>query len=84
MPDSAIPRHRDLPVWPEHMPAVQLFDACLTQWRMGPRFPVGLDYPAVFQTARVLRLRCRQGDMQNLQVMEQAALAWFVEQGSKK
>lgn len=60
------------------MAAVRLFDAVSTQWRMGPRFPVGLDYPAVFQTARLLRLRCRAEDLQNLQVMEGAALEWFM------
>ncbi len=75
---------RDVPVWPEHLAAVKLFDACLTQWRMGPRFPVGLDYPAVYQTAHLLRLRCRADDMLLLQVMEQAALAWFVDQAGKK
>lgn len=62
------------------MAAVRLFDAVCTQWRMGPRFPVGLDYPAVFQTARLLRLRCRRDDLLHLQVMEQAALEWFVKQ----
>jgi hypothetical protein len=51
---------------------------------MGPRFPVGLDYPAVYQTARLLRLRCLADDMLHLQVMEQAALAWFVDQAGKK
>lgn len=65
------------------MAAVQVFDACITQWRMGPRFPVGLDYPAVLQTARLLRLRCRDEDFRCLQIMEQAALDWFVKQGSK-
>lgn len=66
------------------MAAVRLFDAGITQWRMGPMLPVGLDYPAVFAIAQRRRLRCRPADVAALQVMETAALEWFAEQAKKK
>jgi len=34
-------------VWPETLPAIQIFLSVLTQWRTGPSGPVGLDYLAV-------------------------------------
>lgn len=80
LPAQALaPQQAELPVWPENMAAVRLFDAGITQWRMGPLRPVGLDYPAVFAIAQRRRLRCRAQDVANLQVMETAALEWFEE-----
>ncbi|QFU04590.1 hypothetical protein FIU82_06110 [Pseudoalteromonas sp. THAF3] len=40
---------RDLEVelWPETLPAVNLFTKALTQWRAGPSGIIGLDYLAV-------------------------------------
>jgi hypothetical protein len=34
-------------VWAENWPAVQLFEAMGTQWRVGFAGPVGLDYAAI-------------------------------------
>jgi len=34
-------------IWPENWPAVRVFEAMSTQWRMGPVGPIGLDYSAL-------------------------------------
>lgn len=61
------------------MPAVRLFEAMATQWRMGPAGAAGLDYAVLPWLARRLRLRCRRRDVANLRVMEAEALAVFAE-----
>ena len=70
-------------VWLENEPAVRLYIACITQWRMGPAGPIGLDYAVVPLVAREvagIRPRALRGLWWQLQVMEGAALQWFVEQ----
>jgi hypothetical protein len=64
-------------VWPDNAQSVATFMALSTQWRMGARSPVGLDYAAI---PAVLRLRGipRAEHAQlfaDIQVMESAALA---------
>ncbi len=43
-------------VWPENWPAVELFRACETQWRISPvtEQSIGLDYAAVGAVGRML------------------------------
>lgn len=70
-------------VWEENEPALRLFVACMTQWRMGPAGPVGLDYAVVPLMARQvagIRRRELRGLWWQIQVMEDAALEWFSEQ----
>lgn len=77
-------QQHEVPVWPEDMAAVRVFSAAITQWRMGPMLPVGLDYPAVFAIAQRLGLRCAAREVQALQVMEAAALEWFAERAKTR
>jgi hypothetical protein len=79
LPAQALARTDEVEAWPENAAAVRLFDAMLTQWRMGPRVPVGLDYTALPVVQRRAGLRCRPGDFRALQVMEAEALRWFAE-----
>lgn len=61
-------------VWPENWESVCMFLRLLTQWRMGPRGPVGLDYQAarwlfeLFEVSRPVEV------MDDLQTMEAAYL----------
>lgn len=70
-------------IWEEHLQAFDVFCAAITQWRMGPAGPIGLDYAVIPQVARDV-VGIRKRDMRQvwapLQVMEGAALAWFSEQ----
>lgn len=62
---------------------MRLFIGCITQWRMGSAGPIGLDYAVVPLVAREIsgiRPRQLRGLWWQLQVMEGAALQWFVEQ----
>lgn len=83
LPAQALASSTALDVWPENAAAVRLFDAMLTQWRMGPRVPVGLDYSALPLVQRHTGLRCRRQDFQGLQVMEAEALRWFAERAKQ-
>jgi Phage related hypothetical protein (DUF1799) len=67
----------DVEIWPENATAFQVFCRLITQWRMGFRGPVALDYnvlPFVFRMARVSRDQWPQV-FEQLRVMEDAALA---------
>jgi hypothetical protein len=63
-------------VWPENWPALTVFDAMSTQWRMGPAGPTGLDYgplPWVMDT-RGIPKKDRASVFDDVRVMELAAL----------
>lgn len=63
-------------VWPDTLPAVNVFVAMATQWRTGMGGPVGLDYaalPAVFRLVGVPRAEW-SGIFEDLRVMEAEAL----------
>ncbi len=65
-------------LWPEHVPAVELFYAVQTQWRVLPSGHFqGLDYPAVESLMRMRRypVKQRAALLAELQIMELAALA---------
>ncbi|QOR55721.1 MAG: hypothetical protein YHS30scaffold667_17 [Phage 65_10] len=69
-------------LWADNRWAVLLFQGMLTQWRMGPRGPVGLDYGGPLdRVERQVRLprRERRAAFDGLQVMEMAALNYFAE-----
>ena len=57
-------------LWAELAPVVGLFQRCLTQWRAGPGGLIGLDYPAVLQTAAVFGVAVDAAIMEDIQVME--------------
>lgn len=68
-------------VWPENRWSVAVFSGMLTQWRMGPMGPVGLDYsahPTAEREARVPR-RERRDAYAGMRVMERAWLDYFAE-----
>ena len=73
-------------VWPEHWPALELFAALATQWRVGVSGPTGLDYTAI---AAVMELQDiapedRRERFDELRVMEREALDVFSEKSQAK
>lgn len=67
-------------LWPENLPAFELWAEIQTQWRVGMQGRMGLDYAAVdahLRQAHRLRPRARRERWAQLRAMEQAALlAW--------
>jgi hypothetical protein len=64
-------------VWPEHVQAVEVFAALLTQWRMGPMGGVvGLDYSAIPPTLELMGVAPdnRRELFEQLRVMENEAV----------
>jgi len=74
-------RARPVAVWPENWPALRLFLAVQTQWRIAGMagVPIGLDYAALPVAARALRLRLDAGLLRRLQVIEAEALSAMAE-----
>jgi hypothetical protein len=67
-------------VWPENWPALELFLAVSTQWRVGSGGPIGLDYNAVDAVMGWLSIEAdRAALFRDLRVMEQEALKAFQE-----
>lgn len=64
-------------VWPENMPAINLFSGISTQWRVGMNGPTGLDYNVLF--ARMERLHLSDQDHEwmfdDIRTIEAEALA---------
>lgn len=56
---------------------MRLLSAVRTQWRTGFGGPVGLDYPAVFATARVLGVDMTPHVLRRLAMLEADALRRF-------
>ena len=66
-------------LWPELVPAVTIFQAMRTQWRVGPGGATGLDFnalPVVEQRLGITPRQSRQA-FQHLRVMQDEALRWF-------
>lgn len=63
-------------VWPDCLPAVNLFISLQTQWRSGYAGPTGLDYGCVPGVLRMLGVARRDwpGIFDDLRVLESAAL----------
>lgn len=63
-------------VWPDCWPAVRVFIAMDTQWRSGMGGPTGLDYAALPEVWRRLKVPPSERDdlFADLQVLERAAL----------
>lgn len=73
---AALAAQPDFAVLPENWPALQVFLACSTQWRVSPAGRlIGLDYPAVESVMRLHRLRDRTRLFGEVQVIETGALS---------
>lgn len=75
--DYAADEPEALGIWPENAAPLSIFLAMGTQWRMGPRGPIGLDYAALPAVLTLLRIKpkARRELFAALRVMEREALA---------
>jgi hypothetical protein len=66
------PKTQALALWPENQTPVMLFEAMLSQWRMGFKGPVGLDYAALPVVSKLLGIGARElrGAFSGVRVME--------------
>lgn len=60
----------DYRLWAEHLPAVDLFARCMTQWRATSGGVMGLDYGVVLAMANLYQVHDMPRVMEDLQVME--------------
>lgn len=67
----------DVDVWPENWPAFELFNALQTQWRIGLRGPIGLDYNVLYHKMDRMQLDPDEYDQleSDVRVMEMESLA---------
>ena len=64
----------DFEVWEENWPAVEMFLRVQTQWRTSMSGVIGLDYLAVEWMLRLYGVEDQRSMLEDLQVMEGAAL----------
>lgn len=66
----------EVEVWPENWPALDLFAALATQWRVGMNGATGLDYSAVpvVMDLHGIKPEARRECFEDVRVMERAAL----------
>lgn len=78
-PDEDDDQDERCEVWPDTLTAVLLFQRMTSQWRMGPRGPIGLDYAVLPLVAPAAGVSTQQAceALDDLRVMEQEALEWF-------
>lgn len=64
-------------VWPDNMPAVNVFTAAATQWRVGSAGAYGLDYGVLPDVMRMLGMprSAWPQTFDDIRLMEDAALA---------
>ena len=67
-------RTDDFEVWEENWPAVEMFLRCQTQWRTTMNGVLGLDYGAVAWVLKLYEVEDQRSMLQDLQVMEAAAM----------
>lgn len=65
----------DCEVWEENWPAVEMFLRVQTQWRTTMNGLLGLDYGAVAWILRLYEVEDPRALLEDLQVMEAAAMA---------
>lgn len=67
---------KDYEVWPENMPAIDLFLLVATQWRSMGRGPSGLDYNVLFKCLDRMNITPQEYDVlfADVRVIESAAL----------
>ena len=75
----------DMEVWPENWPALELFSALGTQWRVGMAGATGLDYTAIMAVMDLQNTapEDRRGLFDDVRVMERAALQMMAEQAKR-
>ena len=76
------PEPKDFEVLPENWAAVQLFLRCQTQWRTTSAGVCGLDYSAVQWVFRLYEVENPRELLEDLQVMEAAAIEILNKQDS--
>jgi hypothetical protein len=62
-------------IWPENEDAWDLWQAVNTQWRASGFGLVGLDYPAVWQTAEILEIEVTKPLFKKIQALERFELS---------
>ena len=65
----------DFEVWEENWQAVEMFLRCQTQWRTTMSGLLGLDYGAVAWILRLYEVEDQRAVLEDLQIMEAAAMA---------
>jgi hypothetical protein len=76
----------EVELWPEHGPALELFAALATQWRVGMSGATGLDYSAIAAVMDVhgIAPEDRRERFDELRIMEREALDVMVEKAKAK
>ena len=73
LPEQA--RNDDFEVWEENWPVLEMFLRCQTQWRTTMSGVLGLDYAAVAWVLKLYEVEDQRSMLEDLQVMEAAAMA---------
>lgn len=73
LPEQA--RSDDFEVWEENWPVLEMFLRCQTQWRTTMSGVLGLDYGAVAWVLKLYEVEDQRSMLEDLQVMEAAAMA---------
>jgi hypothetical protein len=80
LPEQA--RTDDFEVWEENWPVLEMFLRCQTQWRTTMSGVLGLDYAAVAWVLKLYEVEDQRALLEDLQVMEAAAMVTINSRGS--
>jgi hypothetical protein len=80
LPEQA--RNDDFEVWEENWPVLEMFLRCQTQWRTTMSGVLGLDYTAVAWVLKLYEVEDHRSMLEDLQVMEAAAMTALNERSS--
>lgn len=86
MRQAAAPQHAAFYLWPEHVPALRLWNELGTQWRVGGMGgPTGFDYAGVESFMRIEGIRGadRRERFAELRVLERAALRVWADERAR-
>lgn len=69
----------DFEIWPENWEALQIFNACASQWRhvslgQNGSLPTGIEYASLAAVMDIHRVMNRRDCLERVQIMENAAL----------
>lgn len=76
------PQSRNFEVWQENWEVVVVFMRCQTQWRTTMSGLLGLDYTAVAWVLKLYEIEDQRSMLEDLQVMEAAAMQALNNRGS--
>ncbi len=83
--DAAKQEQKDFAVRPENWSAVKFFQTLSSQWRLAANgLPYGLDYAGVETCARITKTELSPDLFADIQIMESAAVAVFLERRGKR